>query len=165
MIRWLLLILTVTRFASLAQEMADNSDTDSDSQSSVLANAEDISYPAFTSSSDSHEPGAISQIIQTLLHQPLAPFRYEEIETASSTLVRYIDDISSRLRNDANVVEDLTTFALLGMSTLVAKKEIQPVPYSETSILKQIIRISIILPGCRLSNQRKVLTLDPRYLG
>ena len=104
--------------------MAENSDTDSDSQSSVLANAEDISYPAFPSSPDSLEPGAISQIIQNLLHQPLAPFQYEEIETASSTLVRFIDDISSRLKNDANVVEVLTTFSLLGMSvTLVAKKE------------------------------------------
>ena len=104
--------------------MAENSDTDSDSQCSVLANAEDILYPAFTSSPDSSEPGAISQIIQTLLHQPLAPFRYEEIETASSTLVRFIDDISTRLKNDADVVEVLTTFALLGMSiTLVAKKK------------------------------------------
>ena len=105
--------------------MAENSDTDSDSQSSVLANAEDISYPAFTSSPDSLEPGAISQIIQTLLHQPLTSFRYEEIETASSTLVRFIDDISSRLKNDADVVDVLATFALLGMSiTLVAEKKI-----------------------------------------
>jgi hypothetical protein len=100
--------------------MAENSDTDSDSQSSVLANAEDISYPAFTSSPDSPEPGAIPQIIQTILHQPLG----YEIETALSTLVRFIDDISSRLKNDADVVEVLTTFALLGMSiTLVAKKK------------------------------------------
>ena len=106
--------------------MAETSDTDSDSQSSVLANVEDISYPAFTSSPDSPEPGAISQIIQTLLHQPLAAFRYEEIETASSTLVRFIDDISSRLKNDhdADVVEVLTTFALLGtFIALVAKKK------------------------------------------
>ena len=102
--------------------MAENSDTDSDSQNSVLANAQD-SYPVFTSSPDSLEPGAISHIIQTLLHQPLRPFRYEEIETASNTLVRFIDDIPSRLKNDADVVEILTTFALLGMSvTLVAKK-------------------------------------------
>ena len=106
--------------------MAETSDTDSDSQSSVLANVEDISYPAFTSSPDSPEPGAISQIIQTLLHQPLATFRYEEIETASSTLVHFIDDISSRLKNDhdADVVEVLTTFALLGtFIALVAKKK------------------------------------------
>ena len=103
--------------------MTENSDTDSDSQSSAPANAEDISYPTFTSSPDSPEPGAISHIIQTLLHQPLAPFRYEEVETASSTLVCFIDDISSRLKNDANVVEVLTTFSLLGMSiTLVARK-------------------------------------------
>jgi hypothetical protein len=105
--------------------MAEISDTDSDSQSSVLANAEDISYPAFTSSPDSPDPGAISQIIQTLLHQPVAHFQYdsEEIETASSTLVRFIDDISSRLKNDADTVEVLTTFALLGTSiTLVANK-------------------------------------------
>ena len=109
--------------------MAENSDTDSDSQSSVLVNAEDISYPAYTSSPDLPGPRAISQIIQTLLHQPLAPFQYETIETASSTLVRFVDDISSRLKNDADVVEVLTTFALLGMSiTLVAKKKIQPVP-------------------------------------
>ena len=104
--------------------MAENSDTDSDSQNSVLANAQD-SYPVLTSSPDSLEPGAISHIIQTLLHQPLRPFRYEEIETASNTLVRFIDDIPSRLKNDADsdVVEILTTFALLGMSvTLVAKK-------------------------------------------
>ena len=151
----------------LAHEMAENSDTDSDSQSSILANAEDIPYPGptFSSSPDSPEPGSISQIIQTLLHQPLTSFRYEEMETASSTLVRFIDDIPSRLKND-DVVDVLATFALLGMSiTLVAKKEIQPVPYSETDILKQIIRISIILPGCCLSNQRKVLTLDARYLG
>lgn len=125
--------------------MAETSDTDSDSQSSVLANVEDISYPAFTSSPDSPEPGAISQIIQTLLHQPLAAFRYEEIETASSTLVRFIDDISSRLKNDhdADVVEVLTTFALLGtfIALVAKKKEIQLVPHSETSILKQIIRI------------------------
>ena len=103
--------------------MAENSDTDSDSQSSVLANAEDISYPDFTSSPDSLKPGAISHIIQTLLHQPLTPFRYEEIETASSTLVRFIDDIPSHLKNDADVVEILTTFALIGMYiTLVAQK-------------------------------------------
>ena len=156
----------MTRFATLAHEMAEYSDTDSDPQSSVLANAENISYPAFTSSPDLPEPGAVSQIIQTLLHQPLAPFQpeYEEIETASSTLVRFIDDISFRLKNDANVMEVLSTFALLGMSIpLFAKKKVQPLLYSETSILKQIIRISIILPGCRFSNQRKVLTLDASY--
>ena len=104
--------------------MAENSDTDSDSQSSVLANAEHISYPTFTSSPDSPEPGAISQIIETLLRQPLSPLRYEEIETASSILVFFIDDISSRLKNGSDVVEVLTTFALLGVSVkLVAKKK------------------------------------------
>ena len=128
--------------------MAENSDTDSDSQSSVLANAQDISesYPAFTPSPDPPEPKAISHIIQILLHQPLTPFQYEEIETASSTLVRFIDDIPSRLKNDADVVEVLITFALLGMSIALAAKKIQPLPYSESGILKQIIRISVILP-------------------
>ena len=110
--------------------MAENSDTDSDSQGSALANAEDISYPAFTSSSDSSERKSVSQIIQYLLHQPLAPFRYEEIESASSTLVYFIDNISSRLKNDTDVEEVLNTFALLGMPiTLVAKKKKRFNPY------------------------------------
>lgn len=111
--------------------MAENSDTDSDSQSSVLpvVNAEDISYPAFTSCPDSPEPGAISQIIRTLLHQPLAPFRYEEIETASSTLVRFTDDIPSRLKDGADVVGVLTAFALLGMSIALVSKKKKSNPY------------------------------------
>jgi len=95
--------------------MADNSDTESDSEGSALANAEDrVSPPAFTPSLDSQ--GTISQIIQTLLRQPLTPFRHEEIEAASSTLIHFVDDISGRLKNDADTLEVLTTFALLGMS-------------------------------------------------
>lgn len=96
-------------------EMADNSDTESDSQSSVL-NAEDILSrlsPAFNPTPDLPEPGTISQVIQTLLHQPLTTFRHEEIEAASSTLIRFIDDISSRLKDDADVLEVLTSFSLL----------------------------------------------------
>lgn len=97
--------------------MADNSDTESDSEGSVLANAEDIlSRLASNPSPDSPEPGTISQVIQTLLHQPMTTFGHEEIEAASSTLIRFVDDISSRLKDDADVLEVLTTFALLGMS-------------------------------------------------
>lgn len=96
--------------------MTDNSDTESDSECPVLANAEDIlSRPAFTASPDSPQPGTISQTIQTLLRQPLTSFRHEEIEVASSTLIRFAEDISCRLKNDTDVLEVLTTFALLGM--------------------------------------------------
>ena len=100
--------------------MADNSDTESDSEDSVVANTEDILlHPAFTASSNSPEPGTIPQIIQTLLCQPLTPFRHEEIEAASSTLIRFVDDISCnlQLKSDANTLEVLTNFALLGTST------------------------------------------------
>jgi hypothetical protein len=97
--------------------MADNRDTESDSEASVVANTEDLlSHPAFTASPYSPQPGTISQIIQTLLDEPLMPFRHEEIEAASSTLIRFVDDIPCLLKNDANALEVLTTFAILGMS-------------------------------------------------
>lgn len=94
--------------------MADNSDTESDSESLVLANAEDIlSHAAFSASP---EPRTISQIIQTLLDQPLIPFQREEIEADLSILIHFSDNISSRLKDDADVLEVLNSFAFLGMS-------------------------------------------------
>ena len=98
-------------------EMADNSDTESDSQGSVLVNAEDILPSRFTPSPDPSQPGTISQIIQTLLRQPLtSSVRHQEIDVASSTLIHFVDDISYRLKNGADALDVLTTFALLGMS-------------------------------------------------
>jgi hypothetical protein len=97
--------------------MADNSDTESDSESLVLPNAEDIlSHAAFNASPDSPEPRTISQIIQTLLDQPLTSLRREEMEADSSILIHFLDDIFSRLKDDADVLGVLNSFAFLGMS-------------------------------------------------
>lgn len=98
--------------------MADSSDTEPDSQNSVLGNPEVILSGPTASPEDSPQSGAISQIIQSLLHQPLVPFHYEEIEAASSTLILFVDDISYRLENDVDVLAILTTFASLGMSVI-----------------------------------------------
>lgn len=104
----------ITSPCSLTYEMADNSDTESDSGNSVLAHTGDIpSQPAFNANPESLKLG-ISQIIQTLLHQPLTPFRHEDMEAASSTLIHFVDDISSRLKHDADVLGVMTGFALLG---------------------------------------------------
>src|SRR5882757_4235845 len=90
-------LATITVPCSLTYGM----DNESNSESSDLASAEDVlPHPAFNPSPDSPKPGTISQIIQTLLHQPLTPFQHEEIEAASGTLIRFVDDISSRLKDD-----------------------------------------------------------------